>query len=57
MSGSLPYGPGYLAFFNERVDAILVDGVAVPRPLTPWSPEWKEKGASAPDPRGPVMRP
>ncbi|MGH7110373.1 MAG: DUF427 domain-containing protein [Stellaceae bacterium] len=48
---------GYLCFFNERVDAILVDGVEVPRPLTPWSPEWKEKAAHAPDPQGPVARP
>jgi uncharacterized protein (DUF427 family) len=48
---------GYLAFFNERVDAILVDGVEVPRPLTPWSPEWREKAATVPDPRGPVRRP
>ena len=28
---------GLLAFFNEKVDAILVDGEVVPRPLTPWS--------------------
>ena len=48
---------GYLCFFNERVDAILVDGVATPRPLTPWSPDWKEKAAGAPDLRGPVARP
>ncbi len=28
---------GYLCFFNERVDAILVDGVEVPKPRTKWS--------------------
>jgi uncharacterized protein (DUF427 family) len=28
---------GLLAFFNEKVDAILVDGEAMPRPVTPWS--------------------
>ncbi len=48
---------GYLCFFNERVDEIRIDGVAVPRPLTPWSPEWNEKAATVPDPRGPVVRP
>lgn len=48
---------GYLAFFNERVDEIRVDGVAQPRPLTPWSAEWRDKAASVPDPRGPVLRP
>jgi uncharacterized protein (DUF427 family) len=47
----------YLCFFNEHVDEILLDGVAVPRPLTPWSPDWKEKAATVPDPRGPVARP
>lgn len=47
---------GYLCFFNERVDDILVDGVSVPRPITPWSKDWKEKAATAPDPRGPVLR-
>ncbi len=45
---------GYLAFFNEQVDEILVDGVAVPRPLTPWSKDWNAKAATVPDPRGPV---
>jgi uncharacterized protein (DUF427 family) len=48
---------GYLSFFNERVDAILVDGREVPRPLTPWSKDWKEKAATVPDMRGPVTRP
>jgi uncharacterized protein (DUF427 family) len=48
---------GYLCFFNERVDDIVVDGVSVPRPMTPWSKDWKEKAASVPDPRGPVARP
>jgi uncharacterized protein (DUF427 family) len=48
---------GYLCFFNERVDEIRVDGVAVPRPLTPWSKDWKEKSATVPDNRGPVVRP
>jgi uncharacterized protein (DUF427 family) len=33
---------GYLAFFNERVD-IELDGELQERPLTPWSPEWKEQ--------------
>jgi uncharacterized protein (DUF427 family) len=47
----------YLCFFNEAVDAIEVDGVALPRPVTPWSKEWKEKAASLPDPMGPVRRP
>ena len=27
----------YLCFFNERADAIVVDGEEVPRPITPWS--------------------
>lgn len=27
----------YLCFFNERVDAILVDGKPMPRPVTKWS--------------------
>ena len=47
----------YLCFFNEHVDAIFVDGVAEPRPVTPWSKDWKERAASLPDPRGPVLRP
>jgi uncharacterized protein (DUF427 family) len=47
----------HLCFFNERVDDILVDGVSQPRPLTPWSKDWKEKAATVPDPRGPVNRP
>ena len=48
---------GYLSFFNERVDAILVDGITVPRPLTPWSQDWPERANSVPDPRGPAARP
>jgi uncharacterized protein (DUF427 family) len=48
---------GLLSFFNEQVDAILVDGVEVPRPVTPWSKDWKEKAATVPDTRGPVTRP
>jgi len=48
---------GYLCFFNERVDEIRVEGAAVPQPLTPWSKDWKEKSATAPDNRGPVIRP
>jgi uncharacterized protein (DUF427 family) len=28
---------GLLAFFQEKLDAILVDGQVMPRPLTPWS--------------------
>jgi uncharacterized protein (DUF427 family) len=47
---------GYLCFFNELVDAIRVDGAEVPRPVTPWSTDWKEKAASVPDARGPVAR-
>jgi uncharacterized protein (DUF427 family) len=48
---------GYLCFFNEQVDAILVDGIEVPRPVTPWSKDSKEKAATLPDSRGPVARP
>jgi len=48
---------GYLCFFNEHVDGIFVDGVAVPRPVTPWSKDWKEKAATVPDMRGPSLRP
>ena len=48
---------GYLCFFNERVDEILVDGVTVPRPLTPWSKDWSERAKTVPDPQGPVARP
>lgn len=47
----------YLCFFNEHVDAIFVDGVEQLRPVTPWSKDWKEKAASVPDQRGPVLRP
>jgi hypothetical protein len=47
----------YLAFFNERMEEIRVDGMAAPRPLTPWSPEWRGKEASVSDPRGLVARP
>jgi uncharacterized protein (DUF427 family) len=28
---------GMVAFFNERVDAVHVDGTEMPRPVTPWS--------------------
>jgi len=48
---------GYLCFFNEQVDAILLDGVEVARPVTPWSKDWAEKAATVPDQRGPVARP
>jgi uncharacterized protein (DUF427 family) len=48
---------GYLCFFNEHVDDILLDGVAVQRPITPWSKDWSEKATSVPDQRGPVARP
>ena len=48
---------GLLSFFNEQVDAILVEGIEVPRPVTPWSKDWKEKAATVPDTRGPVTRP
>ncbi len=48
---------GYLCFFNEMVDDILIDEVSQPRPVTPWSKDWKEKAASVPDPRGPLPRP
>jgi uncharacterized protein (DUF427 family) len=33
---------GMVAFFNERVD-IELDGELQERPLTPWSPEWKDE--------------
>ncbi len=52
-----PKVKGHLAFFNEQVDAILVDGVAEPRSLTKWSTDAKEKAASLPDSSGPVSRP
>ena len=48
---------GLLCFFNEQLDAILVDGKEVPRPLTKWSRDWKERAASIPDAAGPVIRP
>jgi uncharacterized protein (DUF427 family) len=48
---------GYLCFFNEQVDEMRVDGKTMPRPVTPWSKDWKEKAASVPDMRGPVTRP
>jgi uncharacterized protein (DUF427 family) len=47
----------YLCFFNEQVDDIQIDGVSVPRPITPWSKDWNEKAATVPDSRGPVSRP
>jgi uncharacterized protein (DUF427 family) len=28
---------GLLSFFNEKVDAIMVDGETMPQPVTPWS--------------------
>lgn len=46
-----------LCFFNEQVDAILVDGKEMPRPLTKWSRDSKEKTASISDAAGPVIRP
>ncbi|MGE5269351.1 MAG: DUF427 domain-containing protein [Thiohalocapsa sp.] len=52
-----PKVKGLLAFFNEQVDAILVDGKEVPRPLTKWSKEWKDKDRTMPDLSGPVSRP
>ena len=48
---------GLLCFFNEQVDTIFVDGVEQPRPVTPWSKNWKEAAATVPDQRGPVLRP
>jgi uncharacterized protein (DUF427 family) len=48
---------GLLCFFNEQVDDIKIDGVSMPRPITPWSKDWKEKAATVPDHRGPVARP
>jgi uncharacterized protein (DUF427 family) len=48
---------GYLCFFNELVDEIRIDGTAVPRPLTPWSKDWRERATTVPDPQGPVARP
>ncbi len=48
---------GYLAFFDEKVDEIQVDGVRVPRPLTRWSADWKERRASRPGPVGPGSSP
>jgi len=48
---------GYFCFFNEQVDDIQLDGVSVPRPVTPWSKDWKEKAATVPDQRGPAVRP
>jgi uncharacterized protein (DUF427 family) len=48
---------GLLCFFNEHVDNIKIDGVSVPRPITPRSKDWKEKAATIPDQRGPVARP
>jgi uncharacterized protein (DUF427 family) len=48
---------GYLSFFNEQVDAILVDGIEVPRPVTKWSKDWQEKAKTVPDQSGPVARP
>jgi uncharacterized protein (DUF427 family) len=47
----------FLCFFNEQVDAILVDGKEVKRPVTKWSRDWAEQAASIPDAAGPVIRP
>jgi uncharacterized protein (DUF427 family) len=47
----------YLCFYNEHVDAIFVDGIEVPRPVTPWSKNAKEQTAGQTDSRGPVQRP
>jgi uncharacterized protein (DUF427 family) len=35
---------GLLCFFNERVDAIYVDGERMPRPVTKWSPKVENRG-------------
>jgi len=48
---------GHLCFFNEQVDRVLVDGKEMPRPLTPWSNEWRDKDRAMPDTRGPSARP
>ncbi len=48
---------GHLCFFNEQVDRVLVDGKEMPRPLTPWSKEWRDKDRAMPDTRGPGARP
>lgn len=48
---------GHLCFFNEQVDAILVDGVAQQRPVTRWSTGANDEAATLPDTRGPVARP
>jgi uncharacterized protein (DUF427 family) len=48
---------GLMCFFNERVDAILVDGKEMPRPLTKWSLDRGENAAAIPDAAGPVIRP
>jgi len=44
---------GLLCFFNEQVDAIFVDGIEVPRPVTPWSKDWAEKSKIRPRPARP----
>ena len=41
---------GHLCFFNERVD-IEIDGELQERPLTPWSPRWRD-----PNPEQPSVR-
>jgi hypothetical protein len=48
---------GLLSFFNEQVDAILVDGVEVPRPVTRWSKDYNYRDPKMPDQSGPVSRP
>jgi uncharacterized protein (DUF427 family) len=47
---------GLLCFFNEHVDEIRLDGKPVPRPVTPWSKDWKEQATTVLDQRGPVSR-
>lgn len=48
---------GFLCFFNEQVDAILVDGGEVPRPVTKWSLDRRGTAAAVPDAAAPVIRP
>jgi uncharacterized protein (DUF427 family) len=48
---------GLVSFFNEQVDAILVDGVEVPRPVTRWSKDYNYRDPKMPDQSGPVSRP
>ena len=48
---------GYLCFFNEQVDAILVDGDEIPRPIAEWSRTGRKRRKTAPDQAGPVGPP